>query len=67
MLLWIWKRLWTLPTKMFLNKFNSTWRIKSLIVTRSNLVVTWIVRSQMSIISWYPLKLHWFHGECTKS
>ena len=43
-----------------LNKFDSTWRVKGLIVTWSNLVVTWKVRLQMSTISWFPLGLHWF-------
>ena len=34
-----------------LNKFDLTWGIKGLIVTRSNLVVTWKDRPKMSIIS----------------
>ena len=51
-----------------LNKFNFVFLffyfegggVKSLSVTRINLVVTWKVRPQMIIISWFPLKLHWF-------
>ena len=34
-----------------LNNFDLTWGVKGLIVTRSNLVVTWKDRPQMSIIS----------------
>ena len=34
-----------------LNEFDSTWGVKGLIVTKSNLVVTWKVRPQMGIIS----------------
>jgi hypothetical protein len=34
-----------------LNKFDLIWEVKGLIVTRSNLVVTWKGRPQMSIIS----------------
>ena len=40
-----------------LNKFDSTWDVKGLIVTRSNLVTTWKEMSQMSTISWFPLRL----------
>jgi hypothetical protein len=36
------------------------WGVKGLIVTRSNLVVTWKNRPQMSIISWLPLRLRCF-------
>ena len=43
-----------------LNKFDLTWGVKNLIVTWSNLVVTWKDRPQMSIISWFPLGLRWF-------
>ena len=42
-----------------LNKFNLTWGVKDLLVTGSNLVVTWKVRPQMNIISWFPLNLRW--------
>ena len=39
--------------------------VKGLIVTWSNLVVTWKVRPQMDIISWLLLGLHWFtHVGC---
>ena len=34
-----------------LSKFDLTWGVKGLIVTGSNLVVTWKDRLQMSIIS----------------
>ena len=34
-----------------LNKFDLTWGVKGLIMTRSNLVVTWKDRPHMSIIS----------------
>jgi len=34
-----------------LNNFDLIWGVKGLIVTRSNLVVTWKDRPQMSIIS----------------
>lgn len=37
-----------------------TWGVNGLIVTWSNLVVTVKDRSQMSIISWFPLGVHWF-------
>ena len=48
-----------------LNNFDSTWRVKGLIVTWSNLVVTWKVSLQMSTISWFPLGLRWFaHSGC---
>ena len=40
-----------------LNKFDSSWGVKGLIVIWSNLVVTWKVRLQMDII------LH-FHSGC---
>jgi hypothetical protein len=43
-----------------LNDFDSTWDVKCLIVTRSNLVVTWRVRPHMGIISWFPRELCWF-------
>ena len=43
-----------------LNDFDSTWGVKGLIVTWSNLVVTWKVRPHMGIISWSPLTLRWF-------
>ena len=33
------------------NKFDLTWGVKGLIVTQSNLVVTWKDRLQMGIIS----------------
>ena len=33
-----------------LKKFDSIWGVKGLIVTRSNLVVTWKVRPHMGII-----------------
>ena len=35
--------------KYVLNEFDSTWGVKGLIVTHSNLVVTWKVRPHMSI------------------
>lgn len=34
-----------------LNEFDSVWYGKGLIVTRSNLVVTWTIRPRMDIIS----------------
>ena len=34
-----------------LNEFDSTWGVKGLIVTMSNLVVTWKVRPHLGIIS----------------
>ena len=34
-----------------LKEFDSTWRVENLIVYHSNLVVTWMDRPQMSIIS----------------
>jgi hypothetical protein len=37
-------------------KLDLTWGVKGLIVTRSNLVVTWKDSPQMSIISWSPLR-----------
>ena len=40
-------------------EFDTTWGVKNLIVTRSNLVVTWMDRPQMSTISWFPLRLRW--------
>ena len=40
-----------------LNIFNLTWGVKGLIVTHGNLVVTWKDRPQMSIVSWFPLRL----------
>ena len=43
-----------------LNEFQLIWRVKNLIVTRSNLVVTWMDRLQMSIVSSFPLRLRWF-------
>ena len=45
--------------KDVLNKFDSTWGVKNLIMTRSNLVVTWMDRSQMCIVSWFPLGSSW--------
>lgn len=42
-----------------LNEFDSTWGSKGLIVTRSNVFVTWKVRPHMDI-SWSPLGLRWF-------
>ena len=53
-LLHIWKRAWTLPTKMFLMNSIRLWGgggFKDLIVTQSNLVVMWKVRPQKDIIS----------------
>ena len=48
-----------------LNKFDSTWAVKGLIVTCINLVVTWKVRPHMGIISWFPPGVHWFsQGSC---
>ena len=44
-----------------LNKFDLTWGVKGLIVTQSNLVVTWKDRPQTSIISWFSLGL-WCFG-----
>ena len=41
-----------------LNKFDLTWGVKGLIMTQSNLVITWKDRTHMSIISWFPLGLH---------
>ena len=38
-----------------LNNFDLTWGIKGLIMTRSNLVVTWKDRVHRNIISWLPL------------
>lgn len=43
-----------------LNKSDSTWGVKGLIVIWSNLVITSKVRPHMSIISWFPLRLRWF-------
>lgn len=40
-----------------LNEFDRTWRVKNLIVTHSNLDVTFMNRPHMSIISWVPLEL----------
>jgi len=40
-----------------LNEFDRTWRVKNLIVTHSNLDVTFMNRPQMSIISWVSLEL----------
>ena len=34
-----------------INKINSIWGVKGLIMTRSNLVITWKVRPHMGIIS----------------
>ena len=45
----------------FLTNFNSTWGVKGLIVTWSNLIVTWKFRPQMGIISSSPLGLRWCH------
>ena len=42
-----------------LNEFDSTWGVKGLIVTQSNPVITWKVRPQMGISSWFPLSLRW--------
>ena len=43
-----------------LREFDSGWCVKSLIVTRSNLVITWKIRPWMDIISWSPPGLLWF-------
>ena len=46
-------------------EFDTIWGVKTLIVTRSNLVVTWMDRTQMSTISWFPLRLRWLaHDGC---
>lgn len=34
-----------------LSEFDSVWGVKNLIMTRSNLVITWKVRPRMNIIS----------------
>ena len=34
-----------------LKEFDTTWGVKNLVVIRSNLVVTWMDKPQMSIIS----------------
>lgn len=40
------------------------WRVvcQGLIVTRSNLVVTWKVRTKMGVISWFPLSNLWLES-----
>ena len=57
---WIWKKTPNVAYHDILIEFNSTWGVKGLIVTQSNLVVTWKVRPQMGIISWLSLGLRWF-------
>jgi hypothetical protein len=48
-----------------LKYFDSIWDVKGLIVTCSNFLITWNVRPQMAIISWFPLGLCWFYqGDC---
>ena len=60
-------RPWTWPTKMFLtNSIRLGGRVKDLIVTWSNLVVTWKVRPHMGIICRFPLGLCWSsQGGCS--
>ena len=55
-----WKRPPDVAYQDVLNEFDSTGGVEGLIVTRSNLVVTWRVRLQMDIISWFPRELRWF-------
>ena len=51
--------------RMCLKECDSIWGVTGLIVTCSNLVVTWKVRPHMCIISWFPLGLRWFsQGGC---
>lgn len=38
-----------------LNGFDSTWGVKGLIETHSNLVAVWKVRPHIDIICWSPL------------
>lgn len=48
-----------------LKNIDLIWGIKGLIITRSNLVVTWKIRTHMNIISWFPHELCWFSpGGC---
>ena len=48
-----------------LNDFDLVWFIKGLIVTHSNLSVTWKVKPQIDIISRVPSILRWFsQGGC---
>ena len=56
-----WKRPYTWPIKMFLvNLIRCGGGVKGLIVTWSNLVVTWKVRTKMGIVYRSPLGLRWF-------
>lgn len=48
-----------------LKELDLIWDAKGLIMTCSNLVVTWKVRPQMPILSLFSLRLHWFSwGGC---
>lgn len=61
----VWKKLRTLPTKIFSTSSIRLEGVKGLIMIRSNLVVTWKFRTHMGIVSWSPLGLHWFfRGKC---
>ena len=46
-----WKKAPDVAYRDILNKFDLTWGVKGLIVTQSNLVVTWKDTPQMSISS----------------
>ena len=48
-----------------MNELSSTWGVKGLVMAYSNLAVTWKVRPQMCIVSWFRHGLHWLsHGGC---
>ena len=64
-LLGTWKRPRMWPTRTSLRPSIWIGRVECLIVTMSNLVVTWKVRPHMDIISWFQLRWHWFaHVGC---
>ena len=59
-LLWNWEKTLDVAYEDVLNKFDLIWCVKGLIVTRSNLVVTWTIRPQIGIISRGPISLGLF-------